>query len=333
MKLLIKILFSIAILSGLLWWVGLDNLLTSLSQTNMGFILPGVSLYLFGQWVSAYRWKFLAEVLGFELPTRDYVDGYYLGMVASLFLPGAIGGDAVRTLLIAKNANKKKRLAMLTLIAERGVGLVIMLWLTALALCHPTVTKLVPMPIAQGVWAASLGLFIGWLLMLSAGSWLLNHPALQKAPKIVSAMTELIKSSQPYWRNGRVMAISLGLSLIVQGIMVIIHIGMAMAMGLFPNPVNIPLATSAYGLATLAGVLPVAFAGFGLREGTYQWALGLAGVNGSAGLTYGLYWAAIMLITTAVAGGWLVWQRPDLASWLWHKPNETKPPANKLASE
>lgn len=329
MKTVAKLLISIAMLALLIWWAGIDDLVTSLRQANLWFVLPGIGLYLFGQWVSALRWQYLAHAIGFSAPRATYVDGYLLGMVASLFLPSAIGGDAIRGLLLARQCGKRKRDAVLTLLAERGVGLVIMLWLVAIALVTPNVREVVPPPICQGVWLASIGLLTGWGMMyvLPIHRWATpEDPPTSTLHALIYNIAQLIHQAQPYWRHPNVLATSLGLSLVVQGIMVITHIGIAFALGIFPAPADIGMVTTTYGLAQLAGVLPVAFAGFGLREGAYQWLLGLVGVSPTTGLAFGLYWALIMLLTTALAGGWLLWRRPDL--WQWLKTATPKPQPN-----
>lgn len=320
MKRFIKLALSVAILALLVWQAGLHNLMEALQQVNLMFVVPGVALYLFGQWVSAVRWQLLAQVLGFNAPRATYVDAYLLGMVCSLFLPGAIGGDAVRTVLLARQCGKRKREALLTFLAERGVGLVILLWLTTLASLAPIVQAHLPWPVLQGLWLASSSLILGWvaLLVLPVERFAQQWPALN-----------LIVQAKPYWTNPRVMAASLGLSMVMQLLMVIVHVGMAVAMGVFPTPLNLPFVVVAYGLAQLAGVLPIAFAGFGLREGAYQKILELAGLAPAQGLAYGLYWALILLATTAAAGLWLLLRRPDLLNWVRHTHAETGDETNQ----
>ncbi len=158
------------LLSGLFLWLlvsitGVQAIWAAIQSANLAWLLPCVALYLFGQWVSAVRWQYLAKVLGFNQPLSDYVDLYFLGMVASLFLPGAMGGDAVRTLLLAKWSGKRKREAVLTLLAERGVGLLTLLWVASVVCLLPAADAL-PLAVKQPVWALSLCSVVGWLAVL-----------------------------------------------------------------------------------------------------------------------------------------------------------------------
>ncbi len=302
MKSMIKLLLSALFLWLLVSITGVEKIWLAIQSANLAWLLPCVAVYLFGQWVSAVRWRYLARVLGFNQPLADYVDLYFLGMVASLFLPGAMGGDAVRTLLLAQWSGKRKREAVLTLLAERGVGLLTLLWMAAMV-CALPVTDTFPLAIKQPVWALAGFSVVGWLAALVL-------PVEAMAEKFKPL--QLVVMAKPYWGNLKVVAVSLGLSAIVQGGMVVIHWLMALATGVDAHPLVL---VAVYCLVTIVSALPIAFAGFGVREGAYQALLGFVGVASGIGLAYGLYWAMILLITTAVAGAWVLWKRPGLLAW------------------
>ena len=123
-KTVLKIVISVGLLAFLLHNTGLDHTLARLQMANLWYVPVGVGIYLLSQWVSSYRWKFLSNALGFDLSLREFYDYYLIGMYFSLFLPGSIGGDVGRMVYLAKACDRKKREALLTLLAERGVGLI-----------------------------------------------------------------------------------------------------------------------------------------------------------------------------------------------------------------
>src|SRR5690348_10696038 len=108
-KQIIKIVISLVIMGVLLHYTGFENTLARLSKANLWYVPVGIALYLLAQVASSYRWQFLSAPLGFKLSLREFYDYYLIGMFFSLFLPGSIGGDAVRMFYLAKSANRKKR--------------------------------------------------------------------------------------------------------------------------------------------------------------------------------------------------------------------------------
>src|SRR6202023_4279934 len=81
--------------------------------------------------VTFVRWYILvrAQDLPFTLPSalRLGMIGYYL----STFLPGAVGGDIIKAAFIAREQSRRT-VAVTTVIVDRVIGLVGLIWLVAL---------------------------------------------------------------------------------------------------------------------------------------------------------------------------------------------------------
>lgn len=77
-------------------------------------------LFLFsGMLIGAIRWKLLIEAAGIEMQWKIVFQLYLIGSFFSSYLPGAVGGDAVRAFYIYRLLDSKRSAAFLTLLADR----------------------------------------------------------------------------------------------------------------------------------------------------------------------------------------------------------------------
>jgi len=303
LKQTVKILVSLILLGFLLHYTGFESTLQKLSQANLWYVPVGVVVYLSAQLISAYRWKFLSAPLGFRLSFREFYDYYLIGMFFNLFLPGAIGGDMLRMVYLAKSSQRKKREALLTLLAERGVGLVALLILTSIVSLTP---PLMAMDLRIPLKFLSFGpvYFDLRLLLLSLSSFmLLGYLALwctplerlaERIPKL-----ELLGQAKIYWANLGLLCKSVSMSLVVHVMMVLMHLLIANALHVHVDVLYISVV---YGIVSLASVLPIAFNGFGVREGTYLLLLTKAGLPPQTALAFAFYWVIISTCTSLIGG-------------------------------
>lgn len=303
LKQIVKILVSVILLALLLHYTGFENTLSRLSKANLWYIPVGVALYLFAQVVSSYRWKFLSAAIGFKLSLREFYDYYLIGMFFNLFLPGAIGGDMLRMFYLAKSANRKKREALLTLLAERGVGLVALLLLISLVCITPAMAA-VDLTLPLKLFSLPTVYFDLRLILLCLSACLLaGYLALWLAPleRLVEKIPkmELIGQAKVYWANVGLLAKSVSISLFVHALMVGMHLLIATALDVH---VDILYITVVYGVVSLASVLPIAFNGFGVREGTYLLLLTKAGLTPETAMAFAFYWVIISTCTSLLGG-------------------------------
>lgn len=288
-KQILKILVSLALIAFLLHSTGIENTVARLSKANLWYIPVGVVLYLFAQYLSTYRWKFLGEALGFKRSMRELYDYYLIGMFSNQFLPGAIGGDAVRMVFLARATDRRKREALLTILAERGVGLAALLILTGLV-CLTPVASPIPLHYRLVMLAMSAAGLIGFLVLRAAPleAWVDRIPKLR-----------LILQARIYWDKLPLLAKSIGMSLIVHCLMVAMHAMVAHALGIHVSFLYLALT---YGMVALASVMPITQGGMGVREFAYQHLLSKVGVDPATGLAFGVYWLLITTLTSAVGG-------------------------------
>ncbi|WP_373532460.1 lysylphosphatidylglycerol synthase transmembrane domain-containing protein [Vampirovibrio sp.] len=302
-KLILKILISVVLLGFLLQYTGLEKTLAQLSKANLWYIPVGIVVYLIGQFISAYRWKFLSAALDFKLALREFYDYYLIGMFFNLFLPGAIGGDMLRMFYLAKSANRRKREALLTLLAERGVGLVALLLLTSVVCLTPVMTSVnltipIQLPLLNTLYFDLRVLLFGLSGILLAGYLALWALPLDKLftqfPKLA-----LLGQAKVYWANVGLLLKSVSISIFVHLMMILMHLLIAHALHVSVDPAYMAVT---YGVVSLASVLPIAFNGFGVREGTYLLLLTKAGLAPDTALAFAFYWVIISTCTSLIGG-------------------------------
>ena len=96
---------------------------TYLKQTNPYWLsLGGLALLLvitFG----AFRWHWLVNSQNLSLDLRQAMRLTWIGIFFNNFVPGQTGGDLIKAYYIAKNSPQKRLIAVLTVIADRIIGL------------------------------------------------------------------------------------------------------------------------------------------------------------------------------------------------------------------
>ena len=158
----VKLLLKILVTALCLWYVGQKinwtDTLQLLRQSQTLWLLAGFMFFAASKVLSAVRLNFYFENIGLRLSPQANLRLYWLGMFYNLFLPGGIGGDAYKVILLHKNGyaqNYKTTSAAVLLDRVSGVaGLGILA-----AICYGVVFKG-----AQYSWVLGLALLPGlWL--------------------------------------------------------------------------------------------------------------------------------------------------------------------------
>jgi len=126
----IKLCISAALLYAVFEKTGLPQILRTLSNINMLAFLGAISLYVFAQVVSSLRWKlFLPDGIGL----KKLFSLYMIGAFFNSFLPGIIGGDAVKGFYIYRTTGNIG-LSLASIFMDRYLGLVVLIAISAASL-------------------------------------------------------------------------------------------------------------------------------------------------------------------------------------------------------
>src|ERR1700730_1785089 len=98
----IKLTAGISLVAFLLWHYDLRSTFQLIRRERPILFLATVALYVAGQAMSAFRWQLLAGLNGLGGRYSEYLGYYFIGMFTNVFVPGLIGGDALRALYLGR---------------------------------------------------------------------------------------------------------------------------------------------------------------------------------------------------------------------------------------
>lgn len=255
---------GLAMLAVLLWYFDARPIFRLMARERAGFFAATVALLVAGQVMSAFRWQLLAMVAGLGGPFREYLAYYFTGMFTNVFVPGLIGGDALRALYLGRRHGRIGE-AVASVIADRGIGLVALFWLAAGCALAVRGVHLPPslLRAVVGVGFASLAAF--------AAAPFVALPASRIPGKIGAFVAPVL----PYLQRPLAMLPAIALSLALQASLSGCQYLLALGLGL-----KIPLVTFMLivPIANVAASLPLTVNGLGLREAAYVVLFAMAGV-------------------------------------------------------
>jgi uncharacterized protein (TIRG00374 family) len=262
---LLRLALGIALI-GLLLWLQLVDVYVLASALRHPMLLAGALLALFGTLlIAAVWWHVLLRVQQIRLPGMATLRVVLASGFFSAFLPGALGGDLLRSGYMLRAAHGRASTGLLSIVMDRALGLAGLLVVSAIvALAYP---HHIPRPVTAVLSAAVLGLIAAALILPRITRALARHPpasAHSWRASLYKFMRELNTALATYRRSIGALAAGLMLSMLVCvldmiGLLLVMH-----AMGIDALPwMQQALAGT---LALLANSLPFTPGGLGIGE-------------------------------------------------------------------
>ncbi|MBN1115491.1 MAG: flippase-like domain-containing protein, partial [Oligoflexia bacterium] len=91
---------------------------------NYGYLVAAFFCVLAAIMINFFRWFLLLRGQDINLSAREVISLNFIGLFFTTVLPGAVGGDLVKSVYIARKAPDKKTAAVLTVLLDRVVGLI-----------------------------------------------------------------------------------------------------------------------------------------------------------------------------------------------------------------
>lgn len=268
-------------------------LLARFTRGTLAAVALGTVLLLASQAIAAWRWRLLIGPGAPRWPALFHL--YLVGAFFSLFLPTAVGGDAFRATMLARVAPRAEE-AVVSVVLDRGLGVVALLaYALAGVVVAPEVTRPLLAQLAGALSPARLLPITGAALLLLLGAALLAR----RVPRLRAIPGAALRATRDTLARGRLAAAALGLSLVVQGLMVLLWMVVARGVGL-----TLPATCFLVGvpLVSLATMLPLSLAGLGVREWAWVWFLAPFGVPAADAVALSLAYFACPFLAGAVGG-------------------------------
>ena len=228
-------------------------------------------VYIASQLVSSLRWRAL---LPERFPVTKLFSLYMIGSFFSTFLPGLIGGDAVRAYYLNKDA-KKISITLASVFLDRYIGFVTL------------------MTIGIAAFPLSLGSFAGspyaWLMPVIFVSFVIASILFfgLQLGKRFRVMTEFYDYFSLMKKQKGTILSALVASVVIQFMnffmVIVLAWRMGMQVSLLQLAVFLPIVIS-------VSSLPISIAGIGVREGSFVILLGLIGIRPEAATSLSLAW-------------------------------------------
>jgi len=132
-------------IAGLLWAYSktdIPALRALLYSSNLIWLIPPVFLYIASKWVSALRLNLFFGYAGTTISLKQGVLLYWLGMFYNLFLPGGIGGDAYKVLLLNKHLKASWKKTTSAVLYDRITGMMALLFLSAVFMMYLQISEM-----------------------------------------------------------------------------------------------------------------------------------------------------------------------------------------------
>ena len=268
----------------------------TLLSADYRYVVLALVVYLGSQLVSVVRWWVLARPLAITTRFSRLIFYYLIGMFFNLFAPGTVGGDFTRVYYLARDdlasnhAGNATLHSTLSVLMDRAVGMVVLVWLAALGLISFPGYG-VPETIRKLTFAMALVFLIGGALM---PVWRRILP-----DDGHSWVVKLRVALRCYRLHVGAVGGALLLSLIVHLIQAWMHVVLGWALHL-----SIPFSFCIilYPLVGTFASIPVTLNGLGLREGGYLFLLPLVGINSEQGIAFGLLLFVIVALDSLLGG-------------------------------
>lgn len=102
-------------------WIQIQKMVDNANPFYFGL---AVLLFLLSQYISLFRFEVFIRHIGIRIPLFTNAKLYLVGMFYNFFLPGGVGGDAYKAVLLSKSHKKKLKKVGKVIFLERLLGLV-----------------------------------------------------------------------------------------------------------------------------------------------------------------------------------------------------------------
>ncbi|MBN2354978.1 flippase-like domain-containing protein [candidate division KSB1 bacterium] len=259
----LKIGVSVILIYLLLRSIGFDRVRQQIAQASWYGVVLSLSFFIASNFLGALQWHILLRTKKIHLSFGQVLSYYHVGLFFNNFLIGYVGGDAVRVFDVRRSAGREKG-ALSTVFFDRFIGFFAM---TTLALLAAAI--LAQRLISSAAILTIVGVFIVWVMAIlflfhkqfaRKFSWIFKL----LLPKNLHLKAKAFYESLDDYRRRKKLLLQLFLlSLLIQSLRILTHLGAARAIG-------VSVAWHYFFLfipiVALAVSMPISIGGLGVRE-------------------------------------------------------------------
>lgn len=294
---ILKIIVSLVLLTLIFSTIDLHALWQIFQQANPWWLLAAQAMMMLGVVIRAWRWQILLDAIGVRVPLGELTAIYFIGFLFNNLLPSGLGGDAMRMVELDRHTERTSD-TVTSVVVDRYLGL---LALQAIALVALLVSwGSVPSFVATlTVVIFASGLTFGYLLI--------NQPLylnLRQRLKLFRRLTDIKFIGNLFESFQRYPLPAIGRSYLVSLLFNITLIIMYTFIGWsLDAPVTLAQFAIIVPITSLFLLLPISFAGLGVREWAFQMFYRPLGVSPEVAVAMSLLVYLIGNVATGIVGG------------------------------
>jgi len=294
---ILKIVVSLGLLYFIFSNLDLGAFLQTVSQAKPGWLLAALVMMLLGVVIRAWRWQILLDAIGTRVSLGELTNIYFIGFLFNNLLPSGLGGDAMRIIELNRHSRRGSD-AVTSVVVDRFLGLSALQAIALLALLFDW--DAVPVAVAWFTVAIFIGSLVVGYLLINRSLYLTLQTRLGLFRRLtnIKMIGNLFESFQRYplpaLGRSYLVAFLFNVSLIAMNNFIGLALGAEAALAQYA--IFVPI-------TSLVLVLPISFAGLGVREEAYRQLFGQAGVPPEIAVAMSLMVYVVGNICTGLIGG------------------------------
>lgn len=292
---LAKIAVSGVLIATVIWQVGPNAVVPE--RLRPEYLLAGVGLFIASNLLGAYQWNLLLRSAEIRLSRWIVTRAYFTALFFNSFLIGGIGGDVLRALDLRRNSEEgshgRTAAGVATIVMDRFLGFFTMMWYAGVAAWLSRQHSEAAAPIAS-----ILATFVVLAVLLTSKrlGTRFDGVAMRILPdRVAQPVVNLRTGFVAMRRRYRVFLLATFVSVLVQGLRILVHFMCAQAVG-----VDAPLVYYFIfiPLVGVAAAMPISVGGLGTREWAAVGLFATIGVGGAGVVAMELLAHATALVSS-----------------------------------
>lgn len=298
--LVLKLVITVGLIVYLLRKIDIAPVLQKIRTIDPGSAAAAVAIMLVDLAIVSLRWQLVNNLVGARTRLGQVLRLTFIGQFFNQVLPSAVGGDAVRAWLAAREGVPIGRAAT-GILCDRAVALVALILIISCTFLVLPVLAPRTFPAIDLLRIFALGVIFGLAVLFALGNLITR---LLMRYRVTAFIGKLV-------RDLRIVLFSSGPSLAIMILAGIAQFLLVVAVYLCARGMNIHLEFHAALLVIptvmLVSMIPVSFAGWGVREGAMILGLGVLGISQPDALAVSVAFGLLHFIVGLPGGAlWLV---------------------------
>ena len=289
---IIRAILSFALVAALAYHIGSGEIIGDIRSISWEAFAASTLLLTTSVFIVTLRWTAILSVLGYRLAWTNLVGSVFIGFLFNQLLPTIVGGDVFRALR-AKQLGTPLETAVHSVLLDRATGVLVSLIFAAILL--PFVEFRDGRTNLEWFLVGVAALAVLGVLVL----WALTRQFEFSRPTLAGLHKRLIRLHQSIWAFTKLpvkSAVVFVLATLNQFLPVTVTAIFASDLAIQVGIKDIALIVF---IASIATMIPISIAGWGVREGVLVFLFGLKGVSPQSAFTVSILFGAAQALSSA----------------------------------